>query len=160
LQEQLTKERKQREIRRLLEPMEEMVSTGRAPSTVGDLMTRTLITAGEDDTVEDAMHQMTTNNVSCIVVEPDKKGHWGIMTRRDIVTKIVHANRSTASSKVKDIASRPLFAVPAETTIREAAKLLAEKNFSRLAISQGDKVIGIVTETDIFNSVERFGWVE
>jgi len=159
-QEQLVKERKQREIRRLLEPMEEMINTGRAPTTVADLMTRTLITAGEDDTVEDAMHQMSTNNVSCIVVEPNKKGDWGIMTRRDIVTKIVHANRSTASSKVKDIASRPLFAVPAETTIREAAKLLAEKNFSRLAISQGDKVIGIVTETDIFNSVERFGWVE
>ena len=50
--------------------------------------------------------------------------------------------------------------MPAETTIREAAKILAEKNFSRLAIAQGDKIIGIVTETDIFNSVERFGWVE
>jgi isocitrate dehydrogenase len=159
-QEQLVKERKQREIRRLLEPMEEMVNTGRAPQTVGDLMTRSLITVTDDDSVENAMHHMHSNNVSCIVVEPNKKGDWGIMTRRDIVTKIVHANRSTASSKVKDIASRPLFSVPAETTIREAAKLLAEKNFSRLAISQGDKVIGIVTETDIFNSVERFGWVE
>ncbi len=82
------------------------------------------------------------------------------MTRRDIVTKIVHANRNTATAKVKDIASRPLFSVPAETTIREAARILAEKNFSRLAIAQGDKIIGIVTETDIFNSVERFGWVE
>ncbi|MGQ0586830.1 MAG: isocitrate dehydrogenase (NADP(+)) [Gammaproteobacteria bacterium] len=159
-QEQLTKERKQREIRRLLEPMEEMVNTGRAPQSVGDLMTRSLITVGGDDSVESAMHEMTSNNVSCIVVEPNKKGEWGIMTRRDIVTKIVHANRSTASSKVNDIASRPLFSVPAETTIREAAKLLAEKNFSRLAIAQGDKIIGIVTETDIFNSVERFGWVE
>jgi isocitrate dehydrogenase len=160
LQDQLVKERKQREIRRLLEPMEEMVNTGRVPTTVNDLMTRTLITATDTDTVEDAMHQMQANNVSCIVVEPNKKGEWGIMTRRDIVTKIVHANRSTATAKVKDIVSRPLFSVPAETTIREAAKILAEKNFSRLAISQGDKIIGIVTETDIFNSVERFGWVE
>jgi len=160
LQEQLAKERKQREIRRLLEPMEEMVNTGRVPTTVNDLMTRTLITATDGDTIEDAMHQMQANNVSCIVVEPNGKGEWGILTRRDIVTKIVHANRNTSTTKVKDIASRPLFSVPAETTIREAAKILAEKNFSRLAISQGDKVIGIVTETDIFNSVERFGWVE
>ena len=159
-QEQLVKERKQREIRRLLEPMEEMVNTGRVPTTVNDLMTRSLITVGDDDSVESAMHEMTSNNVSCIVVEPNKKGEWGIMTRRDIVTKIVHANRSTASAKVKDIASRPLFSVPAETTIREASRILAEKNFSRLAIAQGDKIIGIVTETDIFNSVERFGWVE
>ncbi|MGH8482379.1 MAG: isocitrate dehydrogenase (NADP(+)) [Nevskiaceae bacterium] len=159
-QEQLAKERKQREIRRLLEPMEEMINTGRVPTTVNDLMTRSLITVGDDDSVENAMHQMTQSNISCIVVEPNKKGEWGIMTRRDIVTKIVHANRNTATAKVKDIASRPLFSVPAETTIREAARILAEKNFSRLAIAQGDKIIGIVTETDIFNSVERFGWVE
>jgi isocitrate dehydrogenase len=159
-QEQLAKERKQREIRRLLEPMEEMINTGRVPTTVNDLMTRSLITVSDTDTVEDAMHQMQENNVSCIVVEPNGKGEWGIMTRRDIVTKIVHANRNTATTKVKDIASRPLFSVPAETTIREAAKILAEKNFSRLAIAQGEKIIGIVTETDIFNSVERFGWVE
>ena len=159
-QELLVKERKQREIRRLLEPMEEMVNTGRAPTTVGDLMTRALITTNEGETVEQAMHQMHGSNVSCIVIEPNKKGEWGIMTRRDIVTKIVHANKNPATTKVEAIASRPLFSVPAETTIREASKILADRNFSRLAIAQGDKIIGIVTETDIFNSVERFGWVE
>ena len=159
-QEQLVKERKQREIRRLLEPMEEMINTGRAPTTVGELMTRSLIMVTDTETVDNAMHQMHESNVSCIVVEPNGKGEWGIMTRRDIVTKIVHANRSTSTTKVGDIASRPLFTVPAETSIREASKILAEKNFSRLAIAAGGKVIGIVTETDIFNSVERFGWVE
>ena len=159
-QEQLVKERKQREIRRLLEPMEEMINTGRAPTTVGELMTRSLIMVTDTETVDNAMHQMHESNVSCIVVEPNGKGEWVIMTRRDIVTKIVHANRSTSTTKVGDIASRPLFTVPAETSIREASKILAEKNFSRLAIAAGGKVIGIVTETDIFNSVERFGWVE
>ena len=159
-QEQLAKERKQREIRRLLQPMEEMLESGRAPQTVGDLMTRSLMTVTDDETVESAMHHMHDNNVSSIVVEPNAKGEWGIMTRRDIVTKIVHANKNPANTKVAAIASRPLFTVPPETSIREASRILAEKNFSRLAISEGGKVIGIVTETDIFNSVERFGWVE
>ncbi len=159
-QETLVKERKQREIRRLLQPMEEMVNTGRAPQTVGDLMTRSLITVTDEETVEEAMHQMHSNNVSCIVVEPNPKGEWAIMTRRDIVTKIVHANKNPATTKVQAIANRPLVSVPAETTIREASKILADRNFSRLAIAQGDKIIGIVTETDIFNAVERFGWVE
>ncbi|MBI2382879.1 MAG: isocitrate dehydrogenase (NADP(+)) [Gammaproteobacteria bacterium] len=159
-QEQLVKERKQREIRRLLQPMEEMMSTGRRPQTVGDLMTRSLITVTDEETVESAMHVMQDNGVSCVVVEPNKKGEWGIMTRRDIVTKIVHANKNPATQKVKDVASRPLFSVPAETTIREASRILADRNFSRLAIAQGDRIIGIVTETDIFGSVERFGWLE
>jgi isocitrate dehydrogenase len=157
-QEQLAKERKQREIRRLLQPMEEMMDSGRVPHTVADLMTRSLITVSDKETVEQAMHIMQDNDVSCVVVEPDGKGAWGILTRRDIVTKIVRANKSPASVKVKDIASRPLFSVPAETSIREAANILGDKNFSRLTISQGDRIIGIVTETDIFKSVEKFGW--
>ncbi len=158
LQEQLVKERKQREIRRLLQPMEEMMESGRVPHTVADLMTRTLITVTDDETVENAMHVMTDNDVSSVAVEPNAKGEWGIITRRDIVTKIVRANKSPSSTKVKDVASRPLYSVPPETSIRDAADLLAQKNFSRLTISQGGRVIGIVTETDIFNAVDKFGW--
>ncbi len=156
-QELLAKERKQREIRRLLQPMEEMVDTGRVPHTVGDLMTHSLMTVSDTESVEQAMHTMTDNNVSSVVVEPNAAGEWGILTRRDIVTKVVRNNKSPASLKVKDIASRPLFSVPAETSIHEAATILADKGYSRVTISQGDKIIGIVTETDIFNAVEKYG---
>ena len=156
-QDQLAKERKLREIRRLLQPMEEMVDTGRVPHTVGDLMTRSLMTVSDDESVEQAMHTMTDNNVSSVVVEPNAAGEWGILTRRDIITKVVRNNKSPASLKVKDIATRPLFSVPAETSIHEAAEILAEKNYSRITISQSGKIIGIVTETDIFNAVEKYG---
>jgi isocitrate dehydrogenase len=157
-QEQLAKERKQREIRRLLQPMEEMIESGRVPHTVGDLMTRSLVTVSDDETVENAMHAMTDNDISSVVVEADAKGEWGILTRRDIITRIVHAGKSTAGTRVRDIASRPIVSVPVETSIREAAKLLSERNFSRLTVQQGGRIIGIVTETDIFNAVEKFGF--
>lgn len=156
-QDQLAKERKLREIRRLLQPMEEMVDTGRVPHTVGDLMTRSLMTVNDSESVEQAMHTMTDNDVSSVVVEPNAAGEWGILTRRDIITKVVRNNKSPASLKVKDVANRPLFSVPAETSIHEAAEILAEKGYSRITISQGDKIIGIVTETDIFNAVEKYG---
>jgi len=156
-QEQLAKERKQREIRRLLQPMEEMIESGRVPHTVGDLMTRSLITATDDETIESAMHTMTDNGVSSVVVEANAKGEWGILTRRDIVSKIVRGGQNPASVKVKDVASRPIVSVPVETSIREAANLLSEKNFSRLTVEQGGRIIGIVTETDIFNAAEKFG---
>jgi isocitrate dehydrogenase len=158
-QEQLAKERKQREIRRLLQPLEEMIESGRVPHTVGDLMTRSLVTVGDDETVENAMHAMADNDISSVVVEANAKGEWGILTRRDIITKLVRAGKSTAGVKVASVASRPIVSVPAETSIREAAKLLSEKNFSRLTVEQGGRIIGIVTETDIFNAVEKFGFL-
>lgn len=154
----LVKERKQREIRRLLQPMEEMLDSGRVPQTVGDLMTRSLITVSGAETVENAMHRMTENNISSVVVEPDARGIWGILTRRDIVSKIVRGGKNPSTTKVDAIASRPVVSVPAETSIREAAALIADASYSRLTVSQGDKIIGIVTETDIFNAVEKFGW--
>ena len=157
-QEQLAKERKQREIRRLLQPMEEMLDSGRVPHTVADLMTRSLITVTDEETVESAMHVMTDNDISSVVVEPNAKGVYGILTRRDIVSKIVRGGKNPATTKVKDIATRPTVSVAAETSIREAADALSEHNFSRLTVTQGDTIIGIVTETDIFNAVEKFGW--
>ena len=158
-QEQLVKERKQREIRRLLQPTEEMLETGRVPHTVADLMTRSLITVTDDETVEQAMHLMTDNNISSVVVEPNQDGVWGIITRRDIVAKIVRgAGRNPATTKVRDVASRPIVSVPAETSIRDAAAKISDSNISRFTVVQGKEVIGIVTETDIFNAVEKYGW--
>lgn len=157
-QQQLAKERKQREIRRLLQPMEEMVDTGRVPHTVADLMTRSLITVGDAETVETAMHVMTDNNISSLVVEPDAAGEWGILTRHDIVAKLVRTDRNPATTRVADVCVRPVISVPAETSIRDAASQLSDRNFSRLPVSQNGKIIGIVTETDIFNAFEKFSW--
>ena len=157
-QDLLAKERRQREIRRLLEPMEEMVATGKVPTAVADLMTRSLITVRDEETVEAAMHVMADNSVNALVVEPDSDGQWGILTKRDIITKIVNGSRNPASTRVAEIATRPLVSVPVETTVREAANILSEKHFSRLTIEQGGRVVGMVSEDDIFETVEKFGW--
>nr|WP_293244883.1 CBS domain-containing protein [Panacagrimonas sp.] len=122
-------------------------------------MTRSLVTVTDDETVENAMHAMTDNGISSVVVEADADGEWGIVTRRDIISRILNARKSTSTTKVKEIATRPIVSVPVETNIREAAKLLSEKNFSRLTVQQGGRIIGIVTETDIFNAVEKFGFL-
>ncbi|ULQ48289.1 CBS domain-containing protein [Flagellatimonas centrodinii] len=121
-------------------------------------MTRSLITVTDGETVEQAMHVMTENDVSSVVVEPNAAGDWGILTRRDIVTKIVRGSHNPATTRVADVATRPVESVSAETSIREAARIIADRNFSRLPVSQGDKIIGIVTEQDIFATVDKFGW--
>jgi isocitrate dehydrogenase len=157
--EQLAKERKQREIRRLLQPLEEMIASGRTPHTVGDVMTRNLVTLADGGSVEHAMHLMREHDLSSVVVEPNNQDEWGILTRRDIVNKIVRDNRSAANIKVIDIATRPVITVSPDAHLHDAAELMSDNNISRLLVQQGDRVIGIVTETDIFQTVEQFGWM-
>ncbi|MDD3762645.1 MAG: CBS domain-containing protein [Nevskiales bacterium] len=123
-------------------------------------MTRSLITVTGDETIETAMHVMTDNDVSSVVVEPGADGQWGILTRSDIVSKLVRAGRNPATSRVHEVCTRPVVSVPAEMGIREAAAQITDSNFSRLTVEQSGKIIGIVTETDIFNAVERFSWAQ
>ncbi|MES1940182.1 isocitrate dehydrogenase, NADP-dependent [Salinisphaera sp. T5B8] len=158
--EKLARERKQREIRRLLQPMEEMIASGRTPTSVSDVMTRSLITVTDDTSVHDAMHEMRKNEVSSLVVEPNDSGEWGIMTRRDIVTKIVREGKSPTDLTVGEIASRPVVTVAPETDLRAAANTIAEKNISRLLVAGKDgEPMGITTETDIFGAIEQSGWL-
>nr|WP_234981544.1 CBS domain-containing protein [Fontimonas thermophila] len=123
-------------------------------------MTRSLITVSDNETVESAMHVMADNDISSVVVEPNEQGEWGIVTRRDIVAKIVHPGKNPATTRVKEICTRPVVSVPAEMSIREAAAKISSSNFSRFTVEQGGKIIGIVTETDIFNAVEKFAWAQ
>ncbi|MDT0498418.1 CBS domain-containing protein [Algiphilus sp. W345] len=123
-------------------------------------MARSLITVTDEENVETAMHVMADAGVSSVVVEPDANGAWGILTKRDIVTKIVNGDRNPATTKVGEIATRPVVSVAAEASVREAASLLSRRNFSRLTIEEGGRVIGMITEDDIFSTVERFGWSE
>ena len=158
--DKLARERKQREIRRLLQPMEEMMASGRTPTSVSDVMTRSLITVTDATSVHDAMHEMRKNEVSSLVVEQNDSGEWGIMTRRDIVTKIVRDNKSPTDITVGEIASRPVVTVAPETQLREAANVIAEKNISRLLVAGKDgELLGITTETDIFGAIEQSGWL-
>jgi isocitrate dehydrogenase len=156
--EQLARERKQREIRRLLQPLEEMIETGRVPQTVGDLMTRTLITVTDDESIEQAMHLMADNDISSLVVEPNADVQWGLLTKRDIIRRLLRAGRNPATTKVRELASRPVVSVSAETTVREAANRISETDNSRFTVAEGGSIIGMITESDIFEAVEKFGW--
>lgn len=159
-EKQLEQERKEREIKRLLQPLEEMVESGRMPHSVNDIMTRNMISVPFDTVVDDAMHKMREHKISSVVVEPaEDGGEWGIMTRRDVLSRVVGGNRSTAAVSVGEICSRPVLTVSPETSLLEAAEFLTSHNISRALVEQGGKLIGIATETDIFDAVETFGWI-
>lgn len=154
----LEQERKEREIRRLLEPMEELVASGHIPHTVADVMTRSLISAPETASVDDAMHLMREHKISSVLVEPGEGGGWGIVTRTDIL-RVVGGNQSATATKLAELASRPMITVSPETSIHDVAELLASKRISRVIISGADgEPAGIASEDDIFDALERYGW--
>jgi isocitrate dehydrogenase len=151
------KERLEREARRVADPVQAMKASGRQPTTAASIMSP-IISISADEMVKTGMHKMRTNEISSILVEPDSSGQWGIMTQRDIVTKIIGADKSAARTKIGDIASRPLVCIPADALLPMVSKTMAQNNVRRVVVEANGSPIGIVSETDLFQIVEEFGW--
>lgn len=153
----IERERQEREARRMAEPIAAMKASGRTPHTVGDIMSR-IQTIKPGVFVNEVMHTMRVNGISSVLVEPGRDGLWAIMTQRDIISRIVHANRSPARVKVEDIASKPLLTVPVDMPLHECASQMVGSNIRRVVVEQNEVPVGIVSDTDIFRIVDEFGW--
>ena len=71
----------------------------------------------------------------------------------------MRGNKSPTETSVGEIASKPVISVTPETSLHDASDVMSDKNISRLLIEKDGAIIGIVTETDIFQTVEEFGWM-
>lgn len=59
------------------------------------------------------------------------------------------------ASKIKYLISRPVISVQKGTHTIDAAKKMAEYNVGSLAILEGDKLVGIITERDILKAIGK-----
>ena len=162
-EEAIEAERQAREQRRVVAPLEEMVASGRVPHTVADLMNPNLVTMSGDTSVEDAMHLMRERRISSVVVQPapDEADGMGIMTQRDVISRVVSATKQPSQVRISEVATRPLITVPEDTSLLDCAERMGAENIRRMVVidTQG-RPIGIISDTDIFASVEQFGLPE
>ena len=132
---------------------------GQKPHTVEEIMTSPVITVSPSMPAEEAFHLMREKKIHSVVVEPDRAdGAYGIMTQRDVLRKVVAADRPLLHVTVADLLSAPLITVSPETPIKQCSIIMLDANIRRAVVMQGGKLVGIVSDTDIFQSVEERGW--
>ena len=154
----LEEERKERQAQRVANPTEAMEVSGRIPETVGDVM-HPIIVVNRDEPVNTAMQRMREENRHAVLIEPDETDNrWGIMTQRDVVKRIISANRSPARVRVGDIATRPVLMVGEDTSLQEAASHMVSSNIRRVVVEEHGRPVGIASDTDLFRAVEEFDW--
>ena len=132
---------------------------GQKPHTVEEIMTSPVVTVSASMPAEEALHLMREKKIHSVVVEPDRAdGAYGIMTQRDVLRKIVAADRPLFHVTVSDLMSSPLITVSPDTTIKQCSIIMLDANIRRAVVLKGGKLVGIVSDTDIFQSVEERGW--
>ena len=115
-----------------------------------------MVSGGE--TVETAMHVMREHGLNAILVEPNAEGEWGIMTKRDVLRKVIVPNRSPKGMTVDELASRYLITCARATPLLHVARQMMNNGIRRIVVMENGQPLGIVTEADLFRLVEQSGW--
>lgn len=115
---------------------------------VVEIMSTSPVTIAEDASAADAAALIRDKHVGSLIVVADGRP-TGIVTERDIVTKVAAADRSSKSTTVHEIMSAPLVAVHPHQEVAEAAKVMAARKIRRLPVIKEGKLVGMLTENDI-----------
>jgi len=119
-----------------------------------DIMTKGVISIKRDATVKDAMKMMLERRVTSLIVEKEKEyENFGILTRKDIINKVIALSRDPSNVKVRDIMSEPLLCISPEFSVENIARLMEKTNIRRFPVVEDDKIIGLVSNSDIMRAV-------
>jgi len=76
-----------------------------------------------------------------------------MVTERDLVEKIVAQGADPTKVTVAEIMIAPLTTVDASATLDDAARKMVEKQLKRLVVTENEKIVGIISQTDLVQTM-------
>ena len=117
---------------------------------VREIMTSDVISVPENNTIEDAARVLARHRISGLPVVNDAGALVGLVTEYDFISK--------QGATVADIMSRGVISVTEDTDVEEVAHLLANRRIRRVPVLRGDRLIGIVSRSDLIKQI-AMRWV-
>jgi len=115
---------------------------------VKDAMVSRVVTAMPSQTVLEASKIMKKEDIGSLVIVEGIKP-IGIVTREDIVNKVVAKDGLASKTMLKDIMSNDLVTCPPDCDISEAARVMSKHKYERVPVVSMGKLVGIISAREI-----------
>jgi len=132
----------------LSDPSEEEPREDSPPLKVRDVMVKEVISLDENSTVREAVDIMNEFQIGSLIVLSRGKT-VGIVTERDFLKRVIAGEKDAKTTKLKEIMTTPLVVVEPNMDLGEAVKLMFQKKIKKLVVVDANKLVGLVTLTDI-----------
>lgn len=126
---------------------------------VGERMRRNPVTITEDVGIGEALRIMKDNKVRRLPVLNRHGKLVGIVSEKDLLQaspsqattlSIFELNYLLSKLTVKKVMTSPVITVDEQTPLEEAARIMVDNRIGGLPVVEGDELVGIITETDLF----------
>ena len=117
---------------------------------VKNMMTSEVITIPKDANITEAAKLITSKSVSSLVIV-EKGKPIAVISESDIVMGV-----TAGKAKVRDVMDKDFMIISPLTKYSDITKALKEKKIKRFPVVENDKLVGLITETDIIEATRDF----
>lgn len=120
---------------------------------VEELMTHYVVMVEPELSVMDTIERMVEHNFRCVIVartSPYKE--LGLVTRFDIMEKVIARGLDPRKVKITEIMEKPVYFIDHDAPVKKAAELMGRHQVCNLPVKKGRDVVGVISSTDIFNA--------
>lgn len=116
---------------------------------VKDVMSSPVITVDASESVDKVAQFMDAQRLGSIIVI-DKDGRpIGIITERDLVTRVLSKNKLPSELLAKDVMSSPLITINPDESLSNTARQMSKLNIRRLGVVYKGDLVGVISAKDI-----------
>ncbi|MCM8775779.1 MAG: ATP-binding protein [Candidatus Omnitrophica bacterium] len=113
---------------------------------IKEWVTPIVVGAYPEETVTTVSKRMSQHGVGSLIVYNVERFPVGILTERDLLTKVIAMDRDPATTKVGEIMTTPIETVNISRPVLEVFKLFAERDFRHLPVSLDDgRIVGVLS---------------
>ena len=116
--------------------------------SVRDAMTENPRSIGASASVVEAARLMRDEHIGSLPITDDEE-LVGMITDRDITTRVVAEAADPKVTSVGDVVSRDLISVEPDEDLEEAVQLMANHQVRRLPVIENGRLVGIVAQADV-----------
>ncbi len=122
------------------------------PSVVADIMSHPVITVDVGVNIRDVALLMTDKGVGCLIIV-ERGRPLGIVTKSDIIRRVVSSCKDPCIVKVEDVMSKPLITIGRDINILEAMRKMREHSITQIVVMEDGNLAGIVAKRDVIRGV-------
>jgi CBS domain-containing protein len=119
---------------------------------VRDVMARRVLLVEASSSAKNAARMMNKFSVSSLIVSSEGD-IVGIVTERDILTRVVASGQNPEVVTVREIMSEPIIVVNPDTPLEQAVQIMLMERIKKLPVMEKDgenvKLVGILSMTDV-----------
>jgi CBS domain-containing protein len=117
--------------------------------TAREIMSSGIECAGVGETLVDAARKMRDLDVGALPICGEDNKLKGMLTDRDIVTKVVAEGSDPSTVKVEQLAEGKPVTIGADDSVEEALRTMSSHGVRRLPVIDGHDLVGMVSQADI-----------